>query len=45
MFNMEDEKQKILFITHHLIVDGISWRIILSNFPTIINQLNCGKEL
>ncbi|MCR3759003.1 amino acid adenylation domain-containing protein [Clostridium felsineum] len=45
MFNMEDDRQKILFTAHHLIVDGISWRIILSDFATIINQLNCGKEL
>ncbi|OOM76973.1 plipastatin synthase subunit C [Clostridium puniceum] len=45
MFNLGKDTQSLLFTAHHLVVDGISWRIILSDFITILNQLNDGDEV
>lgn len=39
MFDLGNETQGLLFTAHHLIVDGISWRIILNDFITIYKQL------
>lgn len=33
------EVQHLLIVIHHLVVDGVSWRIILEDFNTIYNQL------
>ncbi|MFF2290596.1 amino acid adenylation domain-containing protein [Peribacillus butanolivorans] len=38
MFNI-DEKIYILLVIHHLVVDGVSWRIILEDFETLENQI------
>lgn len=40
MFNLGNERQALLFTAHHLVVDGISWRIILNDFITILNHLS-----
>lgn len=45
MFHLGKGKQALLFTAHHLIVDGVSWRIILSDFITILNQLSKGEEV
>ncbi|GAB6259741.1 amino acid adenylation domain-containing protein [Peribacillus sp. N1] len=45
MFHLGGERQVLLFTAHHLIVDGISWRIILDDFLTILKQLNDKKEV
>ncbi|WP_417237021.1 amino acid adenylation domain-containing protein [Bizionia paragorgiae] len=40
------ESESYLFIAiHHLIVDGISWRILLEDFETLYNQVKTDKEL
>lgn len=40
------DKSKKLFITaHHLIVDGISWRIILEDFNTLHKQIKKNQKL
>lgn len=31
---------RILFIIHHLVVDGVSWRILLEDFSSIYQQLS-----
>jgi amino acid adenylation domain-containing protein/non-ribosomal peptide synthase protein (TIGR01720 family) len=38
-----DRKNRLLIVIHHLIVDSVSWRILLSDFQTIIEQLNQSK--
>lgn len=38
-------KQSLLFTIHHLIVDGISWRILLEDFMTILKQLEQNIEI
>ncbi|PFB27750.1 non-ribosomal peptide synthetase [Bacillus cereus] len=45
IFNLGEGKQSLLFMAHHLIVDGISWRIILEDFLTALKQLNNKKEI
>ncbi|MDF5729956.1 MAG: amino acid adenylation domain-containing protein [Rhizonema sp. PD38] len=39
MFNLGDEDARLLVIIHHLAVDGVSWRILLSDLGTIYQQL------
>ncbi|BDA72450.1 hypothetical protein CAL7716_066160 [Calothrix sp. PCC 7716] len=39
------KKGRMLFIIHHLVVDGISWRILLEDFQTVYLQLNQGKNI
>lgn len=45
IFDLGERGQAILFIAHHLIIDGVSWRILLEDFTTIINQLNNNEEI
>lgn len=39
VFQLGESGQVLLFTAHHLLVDGVSWRIILEDFMTIIKQL------
>ncbi|WP_291560027.1 MULTISPECIES: amino acid adenylation domain-containing protein [unclassified Clostridium] len=45
IINLGEETQAILFTSHHLIVDGISWRVILNDFITLIEQMNDEVEV
>ncbi|UYZ38400.1 amino acid adenylation domain-containing protein [Clostridium beijerinckii] len=45
MMDLEEERQALLFTAHHLIVDGVSWRVILDDFITILKQLDEGSEI
>ncbi|MFZ5987147.1 MAG: amino acid adenylation domain-containing protein, partial [Bacillota bacterium] len=38
------EGDYLLIAVHHLIIDGISWRIILEDFETIYRQIEQGRE-
>ncbi len=40
-----NSKDKLVMIIHHLIVDGVSWRIILEDLQTLLNQYKEGNEL
>ncbi|GAA3207288.1 amino acid adenylation domain-containing protein [Actinocorallia longicatena] len=31
-FDADDEQGRLLFVLHHLVVDGVSWRIVLPDF-------------
>ena len=40
LFNLgKDKPQRLLLIIHHLAVDGVSWRILLSDMETVYQQL------
>ncbi|ELS02826.1 non-ribosomal peptide synthase/amino acid adenylation enzyme [Xenococcus sp. PCC 7305] len=40
MFNLGyEDNARLLIIIHHLVVDGVSWRILLSDLSTIYQQL------
>ncbi len=46
LFNLgENKDSRLLFIIHHLLVDGVSWRILLEDFQTAYTQLSQGKEI
>jgi amino acid adenylation domain-containing protein/non-ribosomal peptide synthase protein (TIGR01720 family) len=36
---------RLLIVIHHLVVDGVSWRILLEDLQTIYHQLNCGEAM
>jgi amino acid adenylation domain-containing protein/non-ribosomal peptide synthase protein (TIGR01720 family) len=36
---------RLLFIVHHLVVDGVSWRILLEDINTLFRQLANGEQL
>ena len=40
MIHLGAGKNSLLFTAHHLIVDGVSWRVILNDFMTILKQSN-----
>ena len=40
-----NEGDHLLIIIHHLIVDGISWRILLEDFNTIYDHLKADKSV
>ncbi len=40
-----NQPSRLLFIVHHLAVDGISWRILLEDFTTANQQLGRGEAI
>lgn len=46
LFSEPQSQTKTLFITlHHLVVDGISWRALLSDLQTAYQQLKAGQDI
>ncbi len=45
MIDCENSRQALLFTAHHLIVDGVSWRVILDDFMTILKKLNEDSDI
>lgn len=39
----ESEPNQLLLVIHHLVVDGVSWLILLEDLETIYRQLNHGE--
>lgn len=45
LFHLGNERSnRLLFIIHHLAIDGVSWRILLKDFVTAYQQLMRGDE-
>ncbi|BAZ43880.1 amino acid adenylation domain protein [Chondrocystis sp. NIES-4102] len=44
-FDLGQGSSKLLIIAHHLIIDGVSWRILLEDLTTAYEQLSQGKEI
>ncbi|MEA5516374.1 non-ribosomal peptide synthetase [Nodularia sp. UHCC 0506] len=45
-FNLGDtQPSRLLIIIHHLAVDGVSWRILLSDLQTAYQQISQGKAI
>ncbi|EIC30042.1 non-ribosomal peptide synthetase [Methylomicrobium album] len=40
---VDDGSYRLLLVIHHLIVDGVSWRIVLEDLQTLYRQLSEGK--
>ena len=41
----ENKPNRLLFVIHHLVIDGVSWRILLSDLQIIYQQLSQGKTI
>lgn len=44
LFNLPDE-DRVLLCAHHLVVDGVSWRILLEDFANAYHQADAGKAI
>jgi amino acid adenylation domain-containing protein/non-ribosomal peptide synthase protein (TIGR01720 family) len=40
LFDLGSGTNRLLIVIHHLVVDSVSWRILLSDFQTVIEQLS-----
>jgi len=45
LFSMGDGEQRVLLTAHHLAVDGVSWRILLGDFHTLLHKRKENKPL
>lgn len=48
LFNLivdDQPAQRLLIVVHHLVVDGVSWRIILEDLQTAYQQLSQGQKI
>ena len=43
LFTLADGQQRLLLVVHHLVVDGVSWRILLEDFQTAYQQALIGR--
>lgn len=44
LFHMHDS-DRLLIVIHHLVVDGVSWRILLEDLEMLLRQSQQGQEL
>jgi non-ribosomal peptide synthase protein (TIGR01720 family) len=40
-----DRHGRLLWVVHHLVIDGVSWRILLEDFQTACRQLTQGQKI
>ncbi|BBD64374.1 amino acid adenylation domain-containing protein [Nostoc commune NIES-4072] len=46
LFNLgENQANRLLWIIHHLVVDAVSWRILIEDFQTAYQQISQGKAI
>ncbi|SDZ66206.1 non-ribosomal peptide synthetase [Pseudomonas sp. NFIX28] len=45
LFTLGDGSQRLLLAIHHLVVDGVSWRILLEDLQQSLGQLAAGQAL
>ncbi|TGU43854.1 hypothetical protein EN829_072015, partial [Mesorhizobium sp. M00.F.Ca.ET.186.01.1.1] len=38
-------EQRLFIVIHHLVVDGVSWRIILEDLQTAYEQVKAGQKI
>ncbi|WP_258191652.1 non-ribosomal peptide synthase/polyketide synthase, partial [Pseudomonas fluorescens] len=43
LVELPDASQRLLWVIHHLVVDGVSWRILLEDLQTAYTQLQSGQ--
>ena len=42
--DLADGSQRLLVVVHHLVIDGVSWRVLLEDFATAYDRLRQGAE-
>ncbi|HEX7238924.1 MAG TPA: amino acid adenylation domain-containing protein, partial [Longimicrobiaceae bacterium] len=44
-FDLGGGRRRLLFAAHHLVVDGVSWRVLLEDLATALRQLRAGEPV
>ncbi|HVR99263.1 MAG TPA: amino acid adenylation domain-containing protein [Thermoanaerobaculia bacterium] len=44
-FDLAEESGRLLLIAHHLVIDGVSWRILLEDLETAYRQMEKGEPV
>ncbi|NOG44271.1 MAG: amino acid adenylation domain-containing protein [Calditrichaeota bacterium] len=44
-FDCGENPHRLLLVVHHLVMDGVSWRIIMEDFQLAYEQIKNGKEV
>ncbi|TFY88820.1 amino acid adenylation domain-containing protein [Pseudomonas kairouanensis] len=45
LFDLPDGQQRLLVVIHHLVVDGVSWRVLLEDLQTAYQQASQGTPV
>ncbi|WP_137821500.1 non-ribosomal peptide synthase/polyketide synthase [Pseudomonas sp. D(2018)] len=45
LIEQADGSQRLLLVIHHLVVDGVSWRVLLEDLQTAYRQLDAGEAV
>lgn len=45
LFDLGEKPSRLLIVIHHLVVDGVSWRILLEDLQTAYQQLSQDKQV
>ncbi|SDU98306.1 non-ribosomal peptide synthase domain TIGR01720 [Pseudomonas mucidolens] len=45
LFELPNAEQRLLLVVHHLVVDGVSWRILLEDLQDAYKQLLAGQAI
>ncbi|WP_270171318.1 non-ribosomal peptide synthase/polyketide synthase [Paenibacillus sp. SYP-B4298] len=45
LFRLDEAREELLLIIHHLVVDGVSWRILLEDLERVYHQLANGQPI
>ena len=45
LFELPDGGQRLLLVLHHLVIDGVSWRILLGDLETAYQQAYSGENI
>jgi len=40
---LPDGRQRLLIVIHHLVVDGVSWRVLMDDLQTLYRQISAGQ--
>jgi len=40
-----NQPSRLLWVIHHLVIDGVSWRILIEDFQTVYRQISQDREL
>jgi len=45
LVNLPDATQRLLLVIHHLVVDGVSWRVLLEDLQQAYSASAAGKAI
>lgn len=45
VFNRKGEKFQLLIVAHHMVIDGVSWRILIEDLTLLLSAFEKGEEI